>query len=70
MKDKLVKLTSTWGTSQEPCWIDPDSVTGIVAAGLPACTRIDRGNQPCVLVLGTPEDVQAALFPATKGDPQ
>lgn len=31
-----------------------------------ACTRIDRGSQPCVLVLGTPEDVHALLFPPTQ----
>lgn len=62
----LVRLTCTWGSEQTPCWIDPQSVTGIVAAGLPACTRIDRGSQPCVLVLGTPEDVYALLFPEVK----
>ena len=57
----LVRFTSTWGDQTHACWIDPNTVTGIVAAGLPACTRIDRGNQPCVLVLGTPEDVHAQL---------
>lgn len=63
---KLVKLTSTWNSVQDSCWIDPDGVTGVFATGVPACSRIDRGNAPSVLVLGTPEDVYAALFPATE----
>jgi hypothetical protein len=59
----LIRLTLAWGNEQTPCWIDPQTVTGIVAAGLPAHTRVDRGSQPCVLVLGTPEEVYAQLFP-------
>jgi hypothetical protein len=66
MKPSLIRLTSTWGSHQEPCWVDPGTVTGIVASGLPGCTRLDRGSQPCILVLGTPEAVFKALYPTAE----
>lgn len=62
MPNDLRRLTSTWGDCFSPCWIAPSSVTGIVLSGLPGVTRLDRGSEPCVLVLGSPEDVYAALF--------
>lgn len=60
----LVQLISTWQGETSPCWIDPATVTIIAPAGMPATTRIEYENRGCILVLGTPEDVHAALFPA------
>jgi len=62
VKKPLVRLTSIRQDNPVPCFIDPDSVTGIVDSGIQGVSRIDRGNEPCVYVLGTPENVYAELF--------
>lgn len=59
---QLRQLTATWAGDNQPCWIDPTTVFGLFPAGMPATTRVEYKPRGVVLVLGTPDDVYAALF--------